>query len=64
MQIRGTVSLGDNMHEVSDPIFNEKYFKMSAEIFTQHAKSKFSLKLPYLTWVYGPTCPSNSLNPD
>ena len=33
------VSLGDNLHEMSDPIFWEKYFKMSsAEIFTQHAK--------------------------
>ena len=33
------VSSGDNLHEVSNPILQEKYFKMaSAEIFTQHAK--------------------------
>ena len=36
------VSAGDNLHEISDPIFCEnqkKYFKMSsAEIITQHAK--------------------------
>ena len=36
------VSFGDNLHEVSNPIFLEKqenYFKLSsAEIFTQHAK--------------------------
>ena len=36
------VSFGDNLHEVSNPILQEKfekYFKMpSAEIFTQHAK--------------------------
>ena len=35
------VSLGDNLHEVSNPIFkekSEKYFKMSSsEIFTQQA---------------------------
>ena len=36
------VSKGDNLHEVSNPIFWEKYgifffFKISAEIFTQHA---------------------------
>ena len=38
-----SISLGDNLHEMSNPIFSEKkkekYFKMSsAEIFTQHAK--------------------------
>ena len=36
------VSLGDNLHEVSDPIVSEnleKHFKiLSAEIFSQHAK--------------------------
>ena len=41
------VSLGDNLHELSKPIFqnlfsekkNKKKFKMSsAEFFTQHAK--------------------------
>ena len=36
------VSLGDNLHEVSNPISRKnkkKYFKMSsAEYFTQHAK--------------------------
>ena len=35
-------SLGDNSHEMSNPVFWEKqenYFKMSsAEFFTQHAK--------------------------
>ena len=36
------VSTGDNLHEMSNPIFwkkkSEKYFRMlSAEIFTQHA---------------------------
>ena len=37
------VSSGDNLHEMSNPIFCEKqakYSKMSsAEFFTQHAKS-------------------------
>ena len=39
------VSLGDNFHEISNPIFwkkikNTLYFKMlSTEIFTQHAIS-------------------------
>ena len=37
-----TVSLGDNLHDMSKPIFWEKYKKyfqvLSAEIFTQHAK--------------------------
>ena len=36
------VSIGDNLHEMSNPLFWEKketYFKISsAEIFTQHAK--------------------------
>ena len=36
------ISFGDNLHEMSKPIFwekYEKYFKMlSAEIFTQNAK--------------------------
>ena len=36
------VSSGDNLHEMSDPVFWEnkkKYFNMlSAEIFTQHAQ--------------------------
>ena len=33
------VSLGDNMHGMSKPVFREKYFKiLSAEIFTQHAE--------------------------
>ena len=33
------VYLGDNLHEISKPIFWEKYFRLlSAEIFTQHAK--------------------------
>ena len=33
------VSLGDNLHEMSKPVFWEKYFKMtSAESFTQRAK--------------------------
>ena len=35
------VSLGDNLHEMSDPISRKKirHFKMSsAEMFTQHAK--------------------------
>ena len=35
------VSYGDNLHEMSKPVFwekYEKYFKMSAEIFTQSAK--------------------------
>ena len=36
------VSLGDNLHEMSSPVFwekSEKYFKMSsAENFTQTAK--------------------------
>ena len=33
------VSLGDNLHEMSYPVFWEKYFKMSsAENFTQSAK--------------------------
>ena len=33
------VSFGNNLHEVSNPIFFKKKFKMSsAEIFTQHAK--------------------------
>ena len=35
------VSLGDNLHEISKPILWEKkakYFKMSAEMFTQNAK--------------------------
>ena len=35
------ISLGENLHEMSNPIFwetQDKKFKMSAEIFTQHAK--------------------------
>ena len=34
-----TVSVEDNLHAMSKPIFgkNNKYFKMSSEIFTQHA---------------------------
>ena len=33
------VSEGDNLHELSKPIFSEKYFKMSsAEVFTPQAK--------------------------
>ena len=32
------VSFGDNLHELSKPVFLEKYFEISAEIFTQHAK--------------------------
>ena len=32
------VSNGDNLHEMSKSVFWEKYFKMSAEIFTQSAK--------------------------
>ena len=33
------VSIGDNLHEMSKPVFWEKYFNMSsAENFTQHAK--------------------------
>ena len=36
------VSWGDNLHEVSSPVFydkHEKYFTvLSAEIFTKHAK--------------------------
>ena len=40
-----TFSLGNNLHEMSNPIFweNKKiYFKMSAENFTQSAKRKKS----------------------
>ena len=38
-QILKYFSLGDNLHEMSNLIFLEKYFKMlSAEMFTQHAK--------------------------
>ena len=36
------VSIGDNMHEMSKPVFwekSEKYFKMSAEFFSQSVKS-------------------------
>ena len=38
-----TVSIGDNLHEISKPVFlvkikKKKYFEMlPAEIFTQHA---------------------------
>ena len=33
------VSNGDNLHDMSKPVFWEKYFKMlTAEIFTQSAK--------------------------
>ena len=34
------VSIGDNLHVMSKPVFWEKYSKMSAEIFTQSAKVK------------------------
>ena len=35
----------NNLHEMSNPIFYEKYFKMlPAEIFTQHAKYYNGLK--------------------
>ena len=33
------VCLGGNLHEMSKPVFEKKYFKMSsAEIITQHTK--------------------------
>ena len=32
------VFIGENLHAISDPIFWGKYFKMSAENFTQSAK--------------------------
>ena len=42
------VSNGDNLHEMSNPIFREKqekYFKLvSAENFTQSVKSYLSMK--------------------
>ena len=30
--------VSENLHELSKPIFQEHYFKKSAETFTQHAK--------------------------
>ena len=48
-----SVSLGDNLHEMSKPTFwekEEKYFKMlSAEIFTQHAKHQLDTLTSYDT---------------
>ena len=32
------VSIGDSWHEMSNPVFWEKYFKMSSVIFSQHSK--------------------------
>ena len=35
------VFYGDNLHEMQKPIFwkkSDKYLKMSAKVFTQHAK--------------------------
>ena len=33
------ISNGDNLHEMSTPVFLEKYFNMSAADFTQSATS-------------------------
>ena len=52
------VSIGDNLHEMSNPVFWEKYFKMlSTENFTQSAN--WSVKVQILIKLLG--CPAISV---